>query len=222
VQGIVSSAFGYSGQKCSACSRVVVLAPIYDAFVTRLVEATKSLPVGNAADPSTKVGPVIDGAAQQRIRDYIAQGKMEATLALELPSPEPGYFVGPVIFRDVDPQATIAQEEIFGPVLSVMKAQDFNQALAIANGTDYALTGGLYSRTPSHIQQAKEEFEVGNLYINRTITGAVVARQPFGGYKLSGVGSKAGGPDYLLQFLDPRTVTENIQRQGFAPIEGME
>jgi RHH-type transcriptional regulator, proline utilization regulon repressor / proline dehydrogenase / delta 1-pyrroline-5-carboxylate dehydrogenase len=222
VQGIVSSAFGYSGQKCSACSRVVVLAPIYDAFVTRLVEATKSLPVGNAADPSTKVGPVIDGAAQQRIRDYIAQGKMEATLALELPSPEPGYFVGPVIFSDVDPQATIAQEEIFGPVLSVMKAQDFNQALAIANGTDYALTGGLYSRTPSHIQQAKEEFEVGNLYINRTITGAVVARQPFGGYKLSGVGSKAGGPDYLLQFLDPRTVTENIQRQGFAPIEGME
>jgi RHH-type transcriptional regulator, proline utilization regulon repressor / proline dehydrogenase / delta 1-pyrroline-5-carboxylate dehydrogenase len=222
VQGIVYSAFGYSGQKCSACSRVVVLAPIYDAFVTRLVEATKSLNVGNAADPSTKVGPVIDGAAQQRIREYVAKGKMEATLALELPSPEPGYFVGPVIFTDVDPQATIAQEEIFGPVLSVMKAQDFNRALAIANGTRYALTGGLYSRTPTHIQRAKAEFEVGNLYINRTITGAVVARQPFGGYKLSGVGSKAGGPDYLLQFLDPRVVTENIQRQGFAPIEGME
>jgi RHH-type transcriptional regulator, proline utilization regulon repressor / proline dehydrogenase / delta 1-pyrroline-5-carboxylate dehydrogenase len=222
VQGIVSSAFGYSGQKCSACSRVVVLAPIYDAFVARLVEATKSLNVGNAADPSTKVGPVIDAAAQQRIRDYIAKGKMEATLALELPSPEPGYFVGPVIFTDVDPQATIAQEEIFGPVLSVMKAQDFDRALTIANGTSYALTGGLYSRTPSHIQLAKAKFEVGNLYINRTITGAVVARQPFGGYKLSGVGSKAGGPDYLLQFLDPRVVTENIQRQGFAPIEGME
>ena len=222
VQGIVYSAFGYSGQKCSACSRVVVLAPIYDAFVTRLVEATKSLNVGNAADPSTKVGPVIDSAAQQRIRDYIAKGKMEATLALELPSPEPGYFVGPVIFMDVDPQATIAQEEIFGPVLSVMKAQNFEQALTIANGTNYALTGGLYSRTPSHIQRAKAEFEVGNLYINRSITGAIVARQPFGGYKLSGVGSKAGGPDYLLQFLDPRTVTENIQRQGFAPIEGME
>jgi len=222
VQGIVYSAFGYSGQKCSACSRVVVLAPIYDAFVTRLVEATKSLNVGNAVDPSTKVGPVIDAAAQQRIRDYIAKGKMEATLALELPSPEPGYFVGPVIFMDVDPQATIAQEEIFGPVLSVMKAQDFEQALTIANGTNYALTGGLYSRTPSHIQRAKAGFEVGNLYINRSITGAIVARQPFGGYKLSGVGSKAGGPDYLLQFLDPRTVTENIQRQGFAPIEGME
>ncbi len=107
-------------------------------------------------------------------------------------------------------------------MLSVIKAQDFDQALATANGTSYALTGGLYSRTPSHIQQAKAKFEVGNLYINRTITGAVVARQPFGGYKLSGVGSKAGGPDYLLQFLDPRVVTENIQRQGFAPIDGME
>jgi RHH-type transcriptional regulator, proline utilization regulon repressor / proline dehydrogenase / delta 1-pyrroline-5-carboxylate dehydrogenase len=222
VQGIVYSAFGYSGQKCSACSRVVVLASIYDAFATRLVEATKSLNVGDAADPSTKVGPVIDAAAQQRIRDTIGKAKMESTLALELPSPEPGYFVGPVIFTDVDPQAAIAQEEIFGPVLSVIKAQDFEQALAIANGTDYALTGGLYSRTPSHIEQAKAEFEVGNLYINRSITGAIVARQPFGGYKLSGVGSKAGGPDYLLQFLDPRTVTENVQRQGFAPIEGME
>jgi RHH-type transcriptional regulator, proline utilization regulon repressor / proline dehydrogenase / delta 1-pyrroline-5-carboxylate dehydrogenase len=222
VQGVVYSAFGYSGQKCSACSRVVVLASIYEAFTTRLVEATKSLNVGNAADPSTKVGPVIDAAAQQRIRDTVDKAKMESTLALELPSPEPGYFVGPVIFTDVDPQAAIAQEEIFGPVLAVIKAQDFAHALAIANGTNYALTGGLYSRTPSHIEQAKTEFEVGNLYINRSTTGAIVARQPFGGYKLSGVGSKAGGPDYLLQFLDPRTVTENIQRQGFAPIEGMD
>jgi RHH-type transcriptional regulator, proline utilization regulon repressor / proline dehydrogenase / delta 1-pyrroline-5-carboxylate dehydrogenase len=221
VQGIVYSAFGYSGQKCSACARVVVLAPIYDAFVERLVDATKSLNVGNAAEPSTKVGPVIDAAAQQRIRAVIAQGKLTATLALQLPAPEPGYFVGPVIFTDVDPQDAIAQEEIFGPVLVVMKAPDFDQALAIANGTNYALTGGLYSRTPSHIDRAKQEFEVGNLYINRSITGAIVARQPFGGYKLSGVGSKAGGPDYLLQFLDPRTVTENIQRQGFAPINEM-
>ena len=221
VQGIVYSAFGYSGQKCSACSRVVVLASIYDAFVMRLVEATKSLNIGNAADPSTKVGPVIDAAAQQRIYETIAQGKTEATLALELPAPETGYFVGPVIFTEVDPQGSLAQEEIFGPVLSVIKAQSFEEGVAIANNTNYALTGGLYSRTPAHIEQAKAEFEVGNLYINRSITGAIVARQPFGGYKLSGVGSKAGGPDYLLQFLDPRTVTENIQRQGFAPIEEM-
>ncbi len=222
VQGVVYSAFGYSGQKCSACSRVIVLAPVYEAFVSRLVEATKSLNVGDATHPGTQVGPVIDATAQKRIREYIDTGKAEATLALELPSPEPGYFVGPVIFTDVDPQATVAQEEIFGPVLSVIKAADFEEGLAIANSTDYALTGGLYSRTPSHIEQAYQDFEVGNLYINRTITGAIVARQPFGGYKLSGVGSKAGGPDYLLQFLDPRTVTENVQRQGFAPIEGME
>ncbi len=222
VQGVVYSAFGYSGQKCSACSRVVVLAPVYDAFVARLVEATKSLNVGDAANPSTKVGPVIDSAAQQRIGQAIAKAKTEANLALELSSPEPGYFVGPVIFTDVDPLSTLAQEEIFGPVLAVIKAETFEEGLAIANNTNYALTGGLYSRTPSHIEQAKAELEVGNLYINRTITGAIVARQPFGGYKLSGVGSKAGGPDYLLQFLDPRTVTENIQRQGFAPIEGVE
>ncbi|MEL6900027.1 MAG: L-glutamate gamma-semialdehyde dehydrogenase [Cyanobacteria bacterium J06606_4] len=222
VQGVVYSAFGYSGQKCSACSRVIVMDSIYDAFVSRLVEATKSLNVGDAIDPSTKVGPVIDASAQQKIREYIEKGKAEATVALELPSPEPGYFVGPVIFTDVEPSATIAQEEIFGPVLAVIKAENFDQALEIANGTRYALTGGLYSRTPSHIDRAYQDFEVGNLYINRTITGAIVARQPFGGFKLSGVGSKAGGPDYLLQFLDPRTVTENVQRQGFAPIEGVD
>ncbi|NJR69452.1 MAG: L-glutamate gamma-semialdehyde dehydrogenase [Synechococcales cyanobacterium CRU_2_2] len=222
VQGVVSSAFGYSGQKCSACSRVVVMASIYEAFVERLVEATRSLNVGDATKPSTQVGPVIDAAAQARIQAYIAKGKQEATLALELPSPSPGYFVGPVIFQDVSPQSTLAQEEIFGPVLSVIKAADFDGALAIANNTNFALTGGLYSRTPSHIARAEVEFEVGNLYINRTITGAIVARQPFGGFKLSGVGSKAGGPDYLLQFLEPRTVTENIQRQGFAPIEGVD
>ena len=173
-------------------------------------------------DPSTNVGPVIDAAAQKNIRKYIAKGKEEATLTLELPSPEQGYFVGPVIFTDVDPQSTIAQEEIFGPVLSVIKAENFDEALDIANGTNFALTGGLYSRTPSHIDRAYDDFEVGNLYINRTITGAIVARQPFGGFKLSGVGSKAGGPDYLLQFLDPRTITENVQRQGFAPIEGVD
>ena len=222
VQGVVYSAFGYSGQKCSACSRVIVMSSIYETFVNRLVEATKSLNVGDAIEPSTKVGPVIDAAAQKKIKEYIEKGKEEATLALELPSPEPGYFVGPVIFTDVNPRSTIAQEEIFGPVLSVIQAKNFDEAVAIANNTNFALTGGLYSRTPSHIDRAYEDFEVGNLYINRTITGAIVARQPFGGFKLSGVGSKAGGPDYLLQFLDPRTVTENVQRQGFAPIEGVD
>lgn len=222
VAGVVASAFGYSGQKCSACSRAIVLEPVYDAFVTRLVEATRSLNIGPGEAPSTQVGPTIDGNAQARIREYIEQGKREATLALEMPSPDNGYFVGPVIFSDVKPDAVIAQEEIFGPVLAVMRAKDFSEALDMANGTNYALTGGLYSRTPSHIDRAKAEFEVGNLYINRGITGAIVSRQPFGGFKLSGVGSKAGGPDYLLQFLEPRNITENIQRQGFAPIEGVE
>ncbi|MEA5624757.1 L-glutamate gamma-semialdehyde dehydrogenase [Nostoc sp. UHCC 0251] len=220
VVGVVQSAFGYSGQKCSAASRVIVLQPIYDAFVQRLVEATKSLNIGEAELPSTQVGPVIDANARDRIREYIEKGKAEAEVALELPAPEQGYFIGPVIFSEVSPNAVISQEEIFGPVLAVIRVKDFQEALAVANGTNYALTGGLYSRTPSHIQQAQTEFEVGNLYINRNITGAIVGRQPFGGFKLSGVGSKAGGPDYLLQFLEPRAVTENIQRQGFAPIEG--
>ncbi|MEH2164111.1 MAG: L-glutamate gamma-semialdehyde dehydrogenase [Nostoc sp.] len=220
VVGVVQSAFGYSGQKCSAASRVIVLEPIYEAFVQRLVEATKSLNIGEAELASTQVGPVIDANARDRIREYIEKGKAEAQLALELPAPEQGYFIGPVIFSEVSPNAVISQEEIFGPVLAVIRVKDFQEALAVANGTNYALTGGLYSRTPSHIQQAQTEFEVGNLYINRNITGAIVGRQPFGGFKLSGVGSKAGGPDYLLQFLEPRAVTENIQRQGFAPIEG--
>lgn len=220
VQGVVYSAFGYSGQKCSACSRVIVLEPIYDTFVHRLVEAARSLQVGAPDQPSTTVGPVIDAQAQSRIRDYIDKGKAEATVVLEADAPAAGYFVGPTIFTDVAPDAVIAQEEIFGPVLAVIKAKTFDEAMQIANGTNYALTGGLYSRTPSHIDRAYAEFEVGNLYINRGITGAIVSRQAFGGFKLSGVGSKAGSPDYLLQFLEPRTVTENVQRQGFAPIEG--
>ncbi|MEP0871686.1 L-glutamate gamma-semialdehyde dehydrogenase [Trichocoleus desertorum AS-A10] len=222
VQGVVQSAFGYSGQKCSACSRVIVVEPIYEGFLARLVEATRSLNVGDAAHPSTQVGPVIDATARDRIKSYIEQGKSEAQVALEMPTPDTGYFVGPVVFSEVAPTAAIAQEEIFGPVLSVIRAKDFAEAVAIANGTQFALTGGLYSRTPSHIQQAQAEFEVGNLYINRGITGAIVARQPFGGFKLSGVGSKAGGPDYLLQFLEPYAITENIQRQGFAPLEGVD
>ncbi|MBD2459641.1 L-glutamate gamma-semialdehyde dehydrogenase [Oscillatoria sp. FACHB-1407] len=222
VQGVVYSAFGYSGQKCSACSRVVVLEPIYETFLNRLVEATRSLNIGAAEIPSTQVGPVIDAAAQNRIKAYIDKGKEEGTVALEMEAPDTGYFVGPVIFTDVSPTAKIAQEEIFGPVLAVMRAKTFDEALAIANGTPFALTGGLYSRTPSHINRAQAEFEVGNLYINRGTTGAIVARQPFGGFKLSGVGSKAGGPDYLLQFLEPRHISENVQRQGFAPIEGVE
>lgn len=222
VAGAVHSAFGYSGQKCSACSRIIVLNSVYDKFVARFVEATRSLNIGMAELPGTQVGPVVDDKAQAKIKEYIAIGKSEAELALEMTAPETGYFVPPTVFKNVSPTARIAQEEIFGPVVAIIRAANFEEALEIANGTNYALTGGLYSRTPSHIQEAQERFEVGNLYINRGITGAIVSRQPFGGFKLSGVGSKAGGPDYLLQFLEPKVVTENIQRHGFAPIEGVD
>jgi RHH-type transcriptional regulator, proline utilization regulon repressor / proline dehydrogenase / delta 1-pyrroline-5-carboxylate dehydrogenase len=217
VVGVMNSTFGFAGQKCSACSRAIVLAPVYDNFLDRLVAATRSLTVGDAHLPDTKLSAVIDAAAQANIQRYITIGKETAKLALEMPVPDRGFYVSPTIFSEVDPASEIAQEEIFGPVLAVIKADNFDEALAIANGTNFALTGGLYSRTPSHIDRAYREFEVGNLYINRGITGALVDRHPFGGFKLSGVGSKAGGRDYLLQFLDPRSITENTQRQGFAP-----
>jgi RHH-type transcriptional regulator, proline utilization regulon repressor / proline dehydrogenase / delta 1-pyrroline-5-carboxylate dehydrogenase len=219
IQGVVHSAFGYSGQKCSACSRVIVLASIYETFLTRLIEATRSLTVGPADLPSSHLGPVIDRVAQARIQALIEAGQSQAPMVLALPAPEGGHFVGPTIFSPVPPDSDLAQNEIFGPVLAVMVAADFTEAIALANNTVFALTGGIYSRTPSHLARARSEFEVGNLYINRGITGAIVQRQPFGGFKLSGVGSKAGGPDYLLQFLEPRVVTENVQRQGFAPID---
>jgi RHH-type proline utilization regulon transcriptional repressor/proline dehydrogenase/delta 1-pyrroline-5-carboxylate dehydrogenase len=222
VAGVIDSAFGYAGQKCSACSRAIVLDSVHDAFVQRLVEATKSLPVGPAEDAGTAVGPVIDEDALKRIHEYIEIGKGEAELALASeagPGPGEGYYVGPHIFTNVAPQARIAQEEIFGPVLAVIRAKDMEEALAIANGTDYALTGGVFSRSPKNLERARREFQVGNLYLNRGCTGALVERQPFGGYKMSGLGSKAGGPDYLLHFLIPVNVTENTMRRGFAPTE---
>jgi RHH-type proline utilization regulon transcriptional repressor/proline dehydrogenase/delta 1-pyrroline-5-carboxylate dehydrogenase len=222
VHGATVSAFGYQGQKCSAGSRVIVHEAVYAAFVKRLVEAARSLKVGPAEDPGNAVGPVIDEEARRRILSYIEKGKQEARLvhAADVGAlAGEGCYVGPHIFADVPPSAAIAQEEIFGPVLAVLKARDLTEALAIANGTPFALTGGLYSRSPQHIARVKREFRVGNLYINRKITGALVGRQPFGGFKLSGIGSKAGGPDYLLQFLLPRTITENTMRRGFAPRE---
>jgi len=163
------------------------------------------------------VGPLIDAPAKKRVEEYIRLGKKEAECVLEMDAPREGFFVGPAVFRDVDPHSRIAQEEIFGPVLSVLKARDFGHALAMANDSQFALTGGIFSRSPAHIEQARTDFRVGNLYINRGITGAVVERQPFGGLKLSGIGSKAGGPDYLLQFLEPRTISENTLRHGFMP-----
>jgi RHH-type proline utilization regulon transcriptional repressor/proline dehydrogenase/delta 1-pyrroline-5-carboxylate dehydrogenase len=220
VLGTVRSAFGYQGQKCSAGSRAIVLAPIYDVFLERLVEATRSLKLGPAEDPSTGVGPVIDDEARAKILQYVEIGKREASTALAVdagPLRDEGYYVGPHIFADVAPTARIAQEEIFGPVLAVLKAADLDEAFRIALGTEYALTGGMFSRSPANLHRARREFTVGNLYLNRPITGALVGRQPFGGFKMSGTGTQAGGPDYLLQFLLPRTITENTLRRGFAP-----
>jgi RHH-type proline utilization regulon transcriptional repressor/proline dehydrogenase/delta 1-pyrroline-5-carboxylate dehydrogenase len=197
-----------------------VLGTVYDQFVSRLVEATRSLKVGPAEDPSARVGPVIDAEAFDRVRAYIEVGRSEGreALAVDVGSlAQRGFFVGPQIFTDVRPDARIAQEEIFGPVLAVLQAADLDEALRIANGVDYALTGGIFSRSPAHLERVSCELLVGNLYLNRPITGALVHRQPFGGFKLSGIGDKAGGPDYLLQFVVERTITENTLRRGFAP-----
>ena len=220
VVGVIHSAFGYAGQKCSACSRVIVLQGIYDAFLARLVEAARAVKVGPASDPETMVGPVIDADARRRILEYQRIAATEGRVVFHSdagPHADQGYFVGPMIVADVQPNARVAQEEIFGPVLAVLKADDLDDGLRIANGTQYALTGGLYSRSPANIESVRREFVVGNLYINRGITGALVDRQPFGGFKLSGIGTKAGGPDYLREFLLTRCVTENTMRRGFAP-----
>jgi RHH-type proline utilization regulon transcriptional repressor/proline dehydrogenase/delta 1-pyrroline-5-carboxylate dehydrogenase len=220
VTGVAVSALGYQGQKCSACSRAIVVERVHDAFVRRLREAMKSVKIGPPEEPGNFMGPVVEKAALEKIRRYVELGKEEGRLALQKEVPEDrGYYIGPVLFTDVTPEARIAREEIFGPALAVLRARDMEDALRMANATDYALTGGMYSRSPANIRRAMEEFRAGNLYINRPITGALVGRQPFGGYGLSGVGSKAGGPDYLLQFMNPRSISENTLRRGFAPEE---
>jgi RHH-type proline utilization regulon transcriptional repressor/proline dehydrogenase/delta 1-pyrroline-5-carboxylate dehydrogenase len=223
VLGVRQSAFGFQGQKCSACSRVIVLDSAHDVFLHRLVEATRALVVGDPRAPGTDVGPVIDAEAAAKIRSYVEIGRTEGRLELQLPVPD-GLearvgkpYVGPAIVSGVAPTARIATEEIFGPVLAVIRARSFDEALRIANAPEYKLTGGIYSRKPAHLERAKREFRVGNLYVNRGITGALVGRQPFGGFGMSGVGSKAGGCDYLLQFVEPRACCENTMRRGFAP-----
>jgi RHH-type transcriptional regulator, proline utilization regulon repressor / proline dehydrogenase / delta 1-pyrroline-5-carboxylate dehydrogenase len=223
VLAVRHSAFGFQGQKCSACSRVVVVDSAYDTFVHRLVEATRALVVGDPTLPGTDIGPVIDAEAAAKIRSYIEIGRKEGKLEVCHPVPE-GLearvgkpFVGPTIFSNVKHGDRLASEEIFGPVLAVLRARDFDHALEIANDCPYKLTGGIFSRRPAHLERAKREFRVGNLYVNRGITGALVGRQPFGGFGMSGVGSKAGGRDYLLQFVEPRASCENTMRRGFAP-----
>lgn len=222
VAGVLYSAFGFQGQKCSACSRVIVLDAVYDAFVPRLAAAADSLRLGPAEDPANAMGPVADRAARRRIMDYVELAGQEGRILLrKLPAhcEDDSCWAPLTIVENITPEHRIAREEVFGPVLAVMRARDFDQAIAWANSTRFALTGAVYSRSPGHLEQARQQFECGNLYLNRNCVGALVERHPFGGYKLSGTGAKAGGPDYLLQFLDPVTVTENTMRRGFTPIE---
>jgi len=220
VVGVLQSAFGYAGQKCSACSRCIVLADCYDDFVNRLVEAAKSFTVGPADQPGSMMGPVIDEEAYERIRKTLELSEGEGRILLAADPAglsKEGYYIGPHILVDVPPDSRIAQQEIFGPVLALFRARDFAAALELANNCDYALTGGVYSRSPANLKRARKELQVGNLYLNRPITGALVGRQPFGGFRLSGIGTKAGGPDYLKQFLIPKHISENTLRRGFAP-----
>ncbi|MES9997463.1 proline dehydrogenase family protein [Desulfovibrio aminophilus] len=220
VSGVIYSAFGFQGQKCSACSRVIVLDAIYERFVNRLKEAANSLKIGPSEDPANSMGPVVDRMARENVMKYIAIAESEGKVLVKRTDAPAGDCYAPLtIVEGVRPEHRIAQEEVFGPVLAVMRAKDFDEALAMANSTRFALTGSVYTRSPAHLERARKEFRVGNLYLNRGSTGAMVERQSFGGFMMSGVGSKSGGPDYLLQFMDPRVVTENTMRRGFAPIE---
>lgn len=205
--GIVTSAFGFQGQKCSAGSRAIVVDSVYDAVLQKVIDLTKKLTMGDVMQPTTYMGPVIDANAMKKITEYIEIGKDEGRIVQGGGHHGPGYFIEPTIIADVDPHARVAQEEIFGPVLTFIKASDFDNAMHIANDTEYGLTGSLYSRDKERIERAKEEYFVGNLYFNRKSTGAFVGAHPFGGFNMSGTDSKAGGRDYLLLFTQAKAIS---------------
>ncbi|WP_088006560.1 L-glutamate gamma-semialdehyde dehydrogenase [Indiicoccus explosivorum] len=208
-QSIVVSAFGFSGQKCSAGSRAVIVEDMYDKVVERVAELTKELTVGDPADYGNYMGPVIDAGAFKKITSYIEVGKKEGKLIAGGDSDDStGYFIQPTAFSDVDPKAEIMQDEIFGPVLGITKAKDFKEAIDIANNTEYGLTGGVITSDRENQEYARENFHVGNLYFNRNCTGAIVGYQPFGGFNMSGTDSKAGGPDYLQLHMQAKTTSE--------------
>jgi RHH-type proline utilization regulon transcriptional repressor/proline dehydrogenase/delta 1-pyrroline-5-carboxylate dehydrogenase len=217
VAGVMHSAFGYAGQKCSACSRVIVVGTAYDPFVARLIDACRSLSLEPAHYPSCRLGPVIDEAAYHRLQKIIANPVEGATPLYIGTTRAGGFYVPPALFRVEDHDHPLMQEELFGPILAVMHVPSFAAALTVAVSTEFALTGAVYSRIPSHLEEARQRFRVGNLYLNRGCTGAMVQRHPFGGFGMSGIGTKAGGPGYLLHFADPRCVSENTMRRGFTP-----
>jgi len=205
--GIVASAFGFQGQKCSAGSRAIIVDQVYNQVLQKVIEKTKQLSMGDVTQPETLIGPVVDENAMKKITGYIEIGKGEGRLVVGGGNHSPGYFIEPTVIADVAPQARIAQEEIFGPVLAFIKAKDFDDALHIANDTEYGLTGSLYSQDSKRIERAKEEYHVGNLYFNRKSTGALVGVHPFGGFNMSGTDSKAGGGDYLLLFTQAKAIS---------------
>ena len=208
---IVSSAFGFSGQKCSACSRAILHRDVYDEVTQRIVELTEQLRVGAGTEESSHLGPVVDEGAYHKILGYIETGREEGKLLFGgSTAPGNGYFIQPTVFGDVDPMARIAQEEIFGPVLAIIRANDYGDAIRIANATEYGLTGSVFSRNRDHLEFARQEFHVGNLYFNRKCTGALVGVHPFGGFNMSGTDSKAGGRDYLLLFTQAKAVAEKL------------
>ncbi len=212
-QGVVTSAFGFQGQKCSACSRAIVVGNVYDKFVELVAARTNALIVGDPANPDTYMGPVVNRSAQESIMAYIQKGINEGgrLVAGGNKVGEEGYFIRPTVIADVKPTDTISQEEIFGPVLAILKAANFDEALMIANNTEYGLTGAVYSKKRAHLKKADEDFFVGNLYLNRKCTGALVGVHPFGGFNMSGTDSKAGGRDYLLLFLQAKVIAEKVQ-----------
>src|SRR6201993_2675296 len=211
VEGTAQAAFGYQGQKCSACSRAIVSEKVYDTFLQKLVDRAKKITVGPSDDPNNYMGPVINQSAMKSILDYIEVGKKEGRLvAGGKRAAGDGYFIEPTIIADVPPKARLAQEEVFGPVLAVIKAKNYDEALEIANNTEFGLTGSLSSRNPEKIRKAEEMFHVGNLYLNRKCTGAMVGAHPFGGFNMSGTDSKTGGKDYLLLFLQAKSVAEKV------------
>ncbi len=211
VDGVFASAFGYQGQKCSACSRAIVDERVYDAFLDKLVAKARGIRMGPSDNPDNYMGPVISAGAKRTILDYIETGKREGRVVVGGEAPAGGgYFVPPTIIADVESDARIFQEEIFGPVLAVTRARDFEHALDLANDSQYGLTGAVFSNNPEHLREAREQFHVGNLYFNRKCTGAMVGAHPFGGFNMSGTDSKAGGPDYLLLFLQAKSVANRV------------
>jgi 1-pyrroline-5-carboxylate dehydrogenase len=211
VEGVAQAAFGYQGQKCSACSRAIVSEKVFDAFVDKLVKRAGKITVGPSDDPKNYMGPVVSATAMEGILGYIDVGKKEGKLVFGGGrAPGEGYFIQPTIIAGVDPKSRIAQEEVFGPVLAVIKARDFDHALEIANDTEFGLTGAVYSRNKEKIAKAEEAFYVGNLYLNRKCTGAMVGAHPFGGFNMSGTDSKTGGKDYLLHFLQAKSIAEKV------------